>query len=201
MILEHTLDLFTHPDKAWQDIRKEHPDTKKLYLRHILILALIPVGAAYYGTTQVGWSIAGGEPVRLTPESAASLCALAYMAILAGIYILGRFIDFLAGTYGVDGKEHRGIELAAYTATPLLIIGAILLYPHLWINMFAGLIGMTYALYLLYEGLPILMNIPPERGFMFASSVLTVGLVMLVGLLGITVIVWSVGIGPVYVSH
>ncbi|RMF12944.1 MAG: DUF1282 domain-containing protein, partial [Gammaproteobacteria bacterium] len=64
-----------------------------------------------------------------------------------------------------------------------------------------GLIGLAYALYLLYEGLPILMNIPEERGFMFASSVLTVGLVMLVGLLAITVIIWSVGFGPVYVSH
>jgi hypothetical protein len=66
--------------------------------------------------------------------------------------------------------------------------------------MLVGLIAVAYAVYLLYEGLPILMKIPEDRGFMFASAVLTVGLVMFVGLLAITVVVWSVGIGPVYVS-
>jgi hypothetical protein len=48
--------------------------------------------------------------------------------------------------------------------------------------------------------LPILMKIPEDRGFMFATSVLTAGLVMLVGLLAISVVIWSVGIGPEYVS-
>lgn len=66
--------------------------------------------------------------------------------------------------------------------------------------MAVGIAAIAYAVYLLYQGLPILMKIPEERGFMFASSVLTVGLVMFVGLLAISVVIWSMGIGPQYVS-
>ena len=67
-------------------------------------------------------------------------------------------------------------------------------------NMLAGLVAVAYAVYLLYEGLPILMRIPADKGFMFASAVLTVGLVMFVALLAISVVIWSMGIGPVYVN-
>jgi len=44
------------------------------------------------------------------------------------------------------------------------------------------------------------MKIPEERGFMFASAVLTVGLVMFVALMAMSVVIWSIGVGPVYVS-
>ena len=120
--------------------------------------------------------------------------------MLSGIFIIGKFIDFFAATYGVDSEDHNGVILAAYTATPLFLMGAIAIYPVLWMNVMAGVVAVCWSVYLLYEGLPILMKIPEERGFMFASSVLTVGLVMLVGLLAMSVIVWSIGIGPEYVS-
>jgi hypothetical protein len=41
-----------------------------------------------------------------------------------------------------------------------------------------------------------MMEIPPERGFLFASAVLAFGLVGLVGVLAATVILWSLGVGP-----
>ena len=45
-----------------------------------------------------------------------------------------------------------------------------------------------------------MMGVPKERGFLFASAVLAVGLVMLVGVLAATVILWGAGIGPVFAS-
>jgi hypothetical protein len=44
------------------------------------------------------------------------------------------------------------------------------------------------------------MNIPKERGFIYASSVITVGLVLAVVVLVSTVIVWGSGLGPVYTN-
>jgi hypothetical protein len=200
MILEHTMGLFTHPDEEWSTIRRSHETAPKLYVQHTLLLALIPAIAAYFGTTRVGWTIGSDTPVMLTAGSALNLCILFYCAMLAGVFILGKFIDFMAVTYGVEKSENRGLELAAYAATPLFIAGAVAVYPDIWLNMFVGMIGVAYSVYLLYEGLPILMNIPKERGFMFASSVLTVGLVMLVSLIAASVVIWSFGIGPVYTS-
>lgn len=201
MSLGHTFGLLTHPDQEWEKIRKDSESISRLYLGHVLILALIPAVAGYYGATHVGWQIGDdGQVVKLTASSAIQLCVLAYAAMLAGIYIIGRFIDFFAATYGVKDENPKGIVLAAYTATPMFLLGIIAIYPNVWVNMLVGLIAVSYSVYLLYEGLPILMKIPPERGFMFASSVLTVGLVMLVGLLAISVVIWSMGIGPVYTT-
>lgn len=200
MSLLHTFGILTHPDREWESIRADHETTSRLYLGHVLLLALIPAGAAYYGTTVVGWQVGDGDAVRLSQSSAAQLCLLFYAAMICGIYLIGKFIDFFSMTYGVDESEHRGIVLAAYTATPLFLMGIIAVYPVLWVNMIAGVIAVCWSVYLLYEGIPILMKIPEERGFMFASSVLTVGLVMLVGLFAISVVIWSVGIGPEYIS-
>lgn len=200
MSLTHTFGLLTHPDEQWEAIRKESESVTRLYTGHVLLLALIPALAGFIGTTQVGWQIGDGQVTRLSVDSALSLSVLFYAAMLAGIFILGKFIDFFAATYDAADQAPKGVTMAAYTATPMFLIGVIAAYPNIWINMLAGLVAIAYAVYLLYEGLPILMKIPEERGFMFATAVLTVGLVMFVALLAISVVIWSVGIGPIYVS-
>lgn len=200
MSLSHTFGLLTHPDQQWKAIRKDSESVTQLYLGHVLLLALIPALAGFFGTTQIGWQIGDGQVTRLSISSALSLSVLFYAAMLAGIFILGKFIDFFAATYDAVDKAPRGVAMAAYTATPMFLIGVIAAYPNIWVNMLAGLVAIAYAVYLLYEGLPILMKIPEDRGFMFATAVLTVGLIMFVALLAISVVIWSVGIGPVYVS-
>ncbi|MFP3979410.1 MULTISPECIES: Yip1 family protein [Marinobacter] len=200
MSLSNTFGLLTHPDQQWKAIRNDSESISQLYLGHVLLLALIPALAGFFGTTQVGWQIGDGQVTRLSVNSALSLSVLFYAAMLAGIFILGKFIDFFAATYDAVDRVPRGVAMAAYTATPMFLIGVIAAYPNIWVNMLAGLVAIAYAVYLLYEGLPILMKIPEDRGFMFATAVLTVGLVMFVALLAISVVIWSVGIGPVYVS-
>lgn len=200
MSLGHAFRLFTKPDAEWESIRQDSESVGKLYVGHVLLLAAIPAVAAFYGTTEIGWRAGDAQLVRLTTGSALQLCILFYAAMLVGIYILGRFIDLFSRTYGADKGRPKGIILAAYTSTPMFVVGVIAAYPNPWVNLFVGLLATAYAIYLLYEGLPILMRIPKDRGFMFASSVVTVGLVMLVGLMAISVVIWGLGIGPVYVS-
>ncbi|SHK74669.1 Protein of unknown function [Marinobacter antarcticus] len=200
MSLTHTFGLLTHPDQQWEAIRRESESVTRLYTGHVLLLALIPALAGFFGTTQVGWQIGDGQVTRLSISSALSLSVLFYAAMLAGIFILGKFIDFFAATYDAVDETPRGITMAAYTATPIFLIGVIAVYPNIWVNMLAGLVAIAYAVYLLYEGLPILMRIPEDRGFMFATAVLTVGLIMFVALLAISVVIWSMGIGPEYVT-
>ncbi len=125
MSLTHTVGLLTHPDREWEAIRNEPESLSRLYLSHVLLLALVPALAGFYGSTQVGWQIGDGQVIRLTSTSALQLSALFYTAMLAGIYILGRFIDFFAATYEVKDTTPRGITLAAYTATPVFLIGII----------------------------------------------------------------------------
>ncbi|MGO1461210.1 MAG: Yip1 family protein [Marinobacter sp.] len=200
MSLTNTFGLLTNPDQAWESIRKESESVARLYTGHVLLLALIPAVAGFVGTSQIGWQIGDGQVTRLSVGSAFTLSVLFYAVMLAGIFILGKFIDFFAATYDAVDRTPRGVTMAAYTATPIFLIGVIAVYPNIWVNMLAGLVAIAYAVYLLYEGLPILMKIPESRGFMFATAVLTVGLVMFVALLAMSVVIWSMGVGPIYVT-
>lgn len=199
-MIPHVWGLFTHPDQEWQEIRGEKESISHMYLSHVLILAAIPVVSAYIGTTQVGWSIAGGEAVRLTESSALQMTVLSYLAMLAGVAVMGAFIHWMSRTYDAQPSLTDSIVFAAYCATPLFIGGLAALYPNLWLAMAVGTAAVCYTAYLLYVGIPSFMNIPKDEGFMFSSSVLAVGLVVLVAIMAISVVLWGFGVGPVYAS-
>lgn len=203
-ILQHTLGILVNPQAEWKAIRNEKNSFIQVFISHVPLLALIPAVSAYIGVTQVGWTIADGETVRLTGASAASLCALTYVALIACIYILGEFINWMSKTYGVkddaEMRHYEGTALAVYVSTPVLLAGFANLYPSLWFVVSVMGIAGVYAVYLIYEGIPILMDIPRERAFMFASSVVTVGLVLMITVMITTVVIWGMGVGPVYID-
>lgn len=200
MLLHHIYGLFTHPREEWQDIEKERSENKVLYQGYVAILALIPVVCGYIGTVQVGWTIGNDQVVKLSPESGLILCSLSYIALLVSIFILGKLIDWIGKTYGADveDKHPRGMSLASYAMTPLLLAGAVAIYPSITLNMLVVLAAMAYTVYLIYTGVPVLMHISAERGFLFASSIITMVLVTLVGVRVATVIIWVAFFPPVY---
>ena len=203
-ILQHTLGIMFNPASEWKAIRGENASFIQVYVSHVPFLALIPVVAAYFGVTQVGWAVAGGDPIKLSTESAASLCALTYAALLAAVFILGEFINWMSKTYGVEGSDaqrhYESMALAVYVSTPVFLAGVANLYPQLWLVAAAVGLAACYATYLIYEGIPILMNISRERAFLYASSVITVALVLAVSLMICTVVIWGMGVGPVYID-
>lgn len=121
-----------------------------------------------------------------------------YGGLVVGVFALAYLIQWMAVTFDSKPDFTQSLELAAYTATPILMAGVSALYPELWFVTVAGLAGLTYSVYLLYSGIPIMMNIPEEKGFIYSSSVVTCGLVLLVGIMASTVILWSLGFGPVF---
>ena len=51
------------------------------------------------------------------------------------------------------------------------MVGLTALYPVLWFMTIAGLAALSYSVYLLYSGVPIMMNIPEEKGFVRVAQV------------------------------
>jgi hypothetical protein len=198
-MINHVWGLFAHPGQEWQEITGEERNVGHLHLGEVMVLAAIPAISAFIGTTQVGWSIGGGEPVKLTEGSALQLTLLSYLAMLAGVAVMGGFIHWMSRTYDANPTLVQCVVFAAYTATPLFVGGLAALYPHIWLGMIIGTAAICYTTYLLYVGLPTFMNIPSDEGFLFSSSVLAVGLVVLVAILALSVIMWGMGVGPIYV--
>lgn len=198
MVLDHVWGLFAHPKEEWKDIRDQQCSVTRCYCSHVLFLAAIPAVAGLIGTSQVGWSVAGDAPVKLEFNSALQISIVFYFAMLATVFAVGKMVHWMGQTYGAEQTLPQCIALAAYTATPLFLIGVMLFYPVPWLIFLIGIFALSYTVYLLYLGLPVMMEVDEDKGFLFSSAVLAVGLVMLVGLLATSVIIWSAGIGPVF---
>ena len=197
MILNHLWGLYAHPKEEWQTIDARH-ESLKFSLIHILLVALIPSVCAYFSAVHIGWSIGVGDPISLTPDSAIKMAVAMYVALILGVFALAYLAHWMAHTFGSEPTYTQTLELASYTSTPLFMVGIAALYPELWFVMLVGLAGLSYSVYLLYVGVPILMHIPEERGFIYASSVVTCGLILLVCVLTATAILWSSGFQPVF---
>lgn len=199
MILNHLWGLYAHPVEEWHTIDNRH-ESFRYSLSHIMIIAMIPSVCAYFSVVEIGWSVGVGERLRMTVESALILTAAMYVALIVGVFLLAYLAHWMAHTFGAEPTYTQTLELAAYTATPLFMAGLGALYPEVWFVMLVGLAGLTYSVYLLYAGVPILMHIPEERGFIYSSSVVTCGLILLVCIMTAFAMFWSSGFAPAF-SH
>lgn len=191
MFIQHMWGVLYDPKHEWQDIRKEHYSMMHCFLSQISILAAIPALALFIGTTQIGWSIAGGEFVKLTMGSALMAAVAFYAAMWVAVGFIAYVIHWMEKTYGGNVTIDECMVLTTFTATPMFLAGIAGLYPVLWLNVIVGLAAVCYTVYLLFTGVPEIMEIPEDRAFFFSASILTVGLCVLVGLLAVTVIMWG----------
>lgn len=197
-MLNHALGLLLQPRRQWQQIGSLSEKNLRRQIPYAIVLALLPALAWYFGTTKVGWSIGGGEPVRITRESALSLAAVFYCTMVLAVVAIGYFIHWMAKTYGASSYPMKGMVIAGFTATPIFIAGAAGFYPLLWLDILLATLAVAYAVYLLYLGIPIMMGVSEERGFLFASAIVTVSMVMVVIVMVGTVLFWSYVSAPVF---
>ncbi len=196
--MKHLIGIFFNPREEWAKIREDNDSAVGHFLKFVVIIGLLPPIAWYFGSTEIGWTI-GGRTIRLTQESAQPIIVLFYLSILVGVTVLGYMVHWMSETYEAHTSTiSKGMAIAAYTCTPLLVCGVIGFYPILWLDIILGCAAAGYSVYLLYIGVPIVMQIPEERGFLFASAMVGVGLVMCAALLGATVILWEMGAMPVF---
>ena len=194
------LSLLLTPRPAWRRVAQKPPSNWFTAMIYPLLFALLPAAAWYWGMTQVGWRIGGEDAIRLSRDSALPIIVLFYLAMVIAIAGIGYMVHWMATTYGANSTAAKGIAIASFTATPLFLAGAIGFYPLLSVALLLGLAAISHAVYLLYTGIPIVMNIPEERGFLFASAVVAVSLMALIIIMGATVILWDMGANPTFVD-
>jgi hypothetical protein len=190
------LKLLTSPEQGWASIAEKPPSLFSVLGLQLTVLALLPAAAWFYGVTHAGWTLPSGEHTfRMTEQSASVIIVLFYGAMIVGTVALGAMIHWMSATYGAEPSWQKSMTLATYTNMPLFITGCVGLWPALWFDL---ILGTFYAVYLLYVGIPPMMGVPRERGYLFASAALAVGLVMFIGLMGVTVMLWEMGAMPVF---
>jgi Yip1-like protein len=199
MVLNHIWGLYAHPKEEWQSIEKLS-ESGVYSLIHILTVAFIPAICGFYAAAHIGWTIGAGEPIMLTEASAAMMAIVMYLALTLGVFALAYLIYWMAITFDASPSFTQSLELAAYASTPILMIGVSALFPVLWFVVLATLAAVCYSIYLLYSGVPIMMDIAEEKGFLYSSSVVTCGLILFITVLAATAMMWTMGFGPEYIS-
>ena len=185
-----------HPKVQWQSIaeRQSFPLVGSVF--YTALLACVPAVAWYYGTTAIGWKVGDGEVIKLTENSAAVIIGLFYLTMVASICAVGYMIHWMSKTYGTDSSTAKGIAVAGISATPLFLAGVIGFVPVYGLDLLIGVAAVSYAVYLLYLGIPMVMGIPAERGFLFSSAVIAFCMVILMVIMGGSVILWDLGAAP-----
>ncbi len=199
-MIAHVWGLLFEPHHEWHAIHARRYSIARVYLGLLLFLALVPPLSGFVGATQIGWQIGAGDVVRLSLRSAAAIAVIYYFAILVGVAGIGAMIHWMTSTYGAEQPVSQCIALAAFAGVPLLLAGLAQLYPVMWVNLLIGMAALGLNIRLLYIGVPVMMEIPPERGFLFSSAILGLGLVALVAFLAATAILWDFGFAPEFVN-
>jgi hypothetical protein len=90
-----------------------------------------------------------------------------YAVSLAAVYVIAGVIDLLAPRFGAKKNFPAAFKLAAYSYTPLWLAGVFLLVPGLNFLLMLGF----YGFYLLWIGLPLLMQVPNSEALRYAALV------------------------------
>lgn len=190
--------LLTRPDRAWTAIRQDEERNSANYLPYLLLAALLPAVCLFIGTHWVGWSLVEQERIRLEAVSAVQLSVLLYLATLIGVVIMGYFLRYMSRTFEARPTFNQCIGFIAYTCTPFFLAGIAALYPTRWLAICVLLLACAHTCYLIYVGIPHFMRIDQQQGFLYASSMIGVGLLVLVTILVSMILFWSYTLQPDY---
>ena len=184
------------PHAAMESLGENPPSSARVFFGSALWLGLFPPLFAYIGTIDcsVGasaWSRYSCLLQRCSPSlRLTSVCCC--WASLARPFVS----RWMASTYGAEIRLGRNVASIAMVGAPLAVGSVVHLYPNAFINLVVLVPALMWSMYLLYRGLPVVLKTEPGRGMLMASSLIAYLLVAWVTLLGITVVLWSHGMGP-----
>ncbi len=157
-LAERVRGLFVKTADAWKLIATERTSIAQVYQNYLLPLAGLAAVLALLGWGLV--ELIGANGLGMTVPMAVSSVLVLLVMVLVGIWMLAQIADALAPQFQARKSELRAFKLMAYSATPLVLVALFTLMPGAaWL----GLLGLGYALWLLWQGLPRLMRCPPQK--------------------------------------
>ena len=190
-LVDRTKSILLSPQQEWQAIDEEETSIGGLVTGYVVPLAAIGPVASLIGMEIFGISVPSVGTFRVPIGAALRQGIAQYVMALVGVFVLALIIDKLAPYFRVEENRYQALKVAAYSSTPVWVMGIVGLIPALSI---LRLLGLFYSLYLLYLGLPTLMRVPQHKvmGYTVVVIMCAVVLFFLIG-----VIAAQLGGGPV----
>lgn len=174
-VLNSAIALVKDPVGFMTQNKDKPANLNPLMVNYVAVLALVPfvgrlVGDLIFESSHggVGYAVAGA--------------IVAYVLDLLAVLVIGFVIWKLGPSFNTQTDQARATRLAAYFYTPIFLIGILNIVPVLG---YLAILGLLYGLYIVYMGLPILLNTPKDKVVtyivvLFVFSIIILAIVSLV---------------------
>jgi hypothetical protein len=184
------------PDAAFKALAQVDPSPLSILFRYSIWLLMLPPIFALIGAANFGWRVGATEPLLMSLQSLLLISAGYLLILIFGLVSTAIISCWMASTYGANASLGRHMALITIIGEPLAVASVAHLYPAVLFNILVLIPTMIWSMYLLYKGIPIALQTPPERGMLMASSLVGWLLVAAVSLLGLSMALWTMGVGP-----
>ena len=168
--------ILTRPKTEWHAIEAEQTSIKELYVGYILLLAAIGPLAGFLKMSIFGINVPVMGTYRVGIGASLGNMLLSYVLGLAGVYLMALIVDMLAPTFGGRKDQVQALKTVAYAYTAAWVAGAGQLLP--WVGVLILLAGSVYSIYLLYLGLPVTMQCPPDKVKGYTALTIVVAVIL-----------------------
>lgn len=158
--------ILLEPNKEWEIIQTEQTSNKELILYYVLPFAALAALISFFAiwlNTYIGFA--------LSLRFAVLRLVLPIIAVIAAAVV----VNELAETFDSEKNLNNAFKLVAYSYTPVLLVKVIASIS--WTLGFLELLGL-YGVYLLWVGLPKLMNTPEDKRLVYIIAAVVVVLLV-----------------------
>lgn len=184
------------PMEAFQRLSETEPSPLGVLFRYSLWLLILPPAFSLIGAANFGWRLGAAEPLMLSRQALLLVSSGYFLVLVFGLLSTSLISCWMASTYDASTSLGRHVALVTIVGEPLAVASLAHLYPDVFVNILVIIPTMIWSMYLLYKGIPLALGITSEKGMLMASSLVGWLLVAAVSLLGISMMLWTLGVGP-----
>jgi hypothetical protein len=165
-LLKRVRNILLHPEEEWQVIQAEPASYGSVILRYVAPLAaLVPI------STVMHWIIFD----RKIPNGALWLSFFKYLLLsnllwfcmdIINVVVTGVVISTIMAITDSQWRGLFGLRLAAYSFTPLFLVGFLALIPYMAWSLVPGIL---YGIYILYRGIGTLSSVRGMKSVLYAG--------------------------------
>ncbi len=163
-LLSRMKNILVHPKAEWQVIKDETKTLKQVIVGYVAVLAAVPLAVSGLEAIEFG-SGTTGNGSSFSMGSLLMEYVPWYLMIIIDIMILGSIINALIP--GQGSSQNQGFKIAAYSATPLMLVGIARSLPKAaWL----AYVAILYSVYLLFLGISSLTAVGQRKAAWFAIA-------------------------------
>jgi len=167
--------ILLEPGTEWPKIASEAASVKGIVQTYLIWLLGLAAVVSFLSMAVIG---VGGffATVRFGLFASLAQAFIGAMASLLTIYLMSLLVNALAPSFGGSKNSTNAFKLVAYASTAALLGSVLSIVP--WIGWLLAFAAGLYSIFLMYKGLPILMQSPQEKSMLFTLVLIVAGIVL-----------------------